>query len=90
MTFAAGRSTNNNDNGLRAKSAFQIGGFITRAEQRLSAKPRHSVAAALYAFSSADGPYPYGGVISDASGNLYGTTEGGRANGDGIAWEIAP
>ena len=32
----------------------------------------------LYSFTAgADGAYPYGGVIRDAAGNLYGTTAGG-------------
>jgi len=36
-----------------------------------------------------DGETPYGGVSLDASGNLYGTTVGGGANGQGLVWEIA-
>jgi len=31
----------------------------------------------LYDFNGADGGLPYGGVIFDKSGNLYGTTEQG-------------
>ncbi len=36
-----------------------------------------------------DGEYPYSNVIFDASGNLYGTVQGG-ANGQGVVWEITP
>jgi len=45
----------------------------------------------LYDFTGAsDGAEPFGGVIVDASGNLYGTTEAGGANGDGVVFEITP
>ena len=35
-----------------------------------------------------DGEYPYSNVILDASGNLYGTAQGGTT-GAGLIWEIA-
>ena len=37
--------------------------------------------------SPADGAYPYGGVISDSFGNLYGATEGG-GEGWGVVFKI--
>jgi uncharacterized repeat protein (TIGR03803 family) len=37
-----------------------------------------------------DGSDPFGGVTLDANGNIYGTTEAGGANGDGIVFEITP
>ena len=37
-----------------------------------------------------DGGFPYGGVISDANGNLYGTTFGGGAYGIGTVFELTP
>jgi uncharacterized repeat protein (TIGR03803 family) len=47
----------------------------------------------LYNFCSqdncADGAYPFGSLIHDSTGNLYGTTEfGGNANGWGTVFEI--
>ena len=33
--------------------------------------------------------YPYAGLIADAAGDLFGTTYGGGANGDGTVFEIA-
>ena len=36
------------------------------------------------------GIYPYAGLIADANGNLYGTTEGGGLNGDGTVFELSP
>ena len=38
----------------------------------------------------ADGANPYAGVISDAKGNLYGTTSGGGASSSGVVFEVSP
>jgi uncharacterized repeat protein (TIGR03803 family) len=45
----------------------------------------------LHNFGSGDdGQYPVGGVILDAAGNLYGTTDlGGGGSGNGIVFELA-
>ncbi len=46
--------------------------------------------APVYNFGgSGDGTNPYGGVIFDAAGNLYGTTVNGGANGGGTAFEVS-
>jgi uncharacterized repeat protein (TIGR03803 family) len=37
---------------------------------------------------STDGNSPYGGLIMDSAGNLYGTTAGGGANGEGTVFKI--
>lgn len=48
----------------------------------------------IYSFCSqtncADGGRPSGNLIEDASGNLYGTTPGGGAHGNGVVFEITP
>jgi uncharacterized repeat protein (TIGR03803 family) len=45
----------------------------------------------LYRFGGGDdGSSPYGSVVLDADGNIYGTTEGGGAYGKGVVWEIMP
>jgi uncharacterized repeat protein (TIGR03803 family) len=45
----------------------------------------------LYPFSgTSDGAYPYGGVIFDQTGNLYGTASRGGSNSDGTAFELTP
>jgi uncharacterized repeat protein (TIGR03803 family) len=44
----------------------------------------------LYSFSGSDGAYPYAGLIADASGNLYGTTYFGGANGEGTVFKMTP
>ena len=40
-------------------------------------------------FSGANGANPYSSLVMDGSGNLYGTTSAGGANGDGEIFEIA-
>jgi uncharacterized repeat protein (TIGR03803 family) len=47
---------------------------------------------ALYKFRKNDlnGTYPYGGVILDGAGNLYGTATLGGANNGGTAFELMP
>ena len=42
----------------------------------------------LVSFSGGNGENPYGGLIADANGDLFGTTYGGGANGDGAVFEI--
>jgi uncharacterized repeat protein (TIGR03803 family) len=44
----------------------------------------------LYSFlnNQVDGTYPYGDLIFDRSGNLYGTTAGGGSNFNGTAYEL--
>ena len=38
--------------------------------------------------NGADGGYPYGGVIRDSKGNLYGTAQGGGASGAGVVFKL--
>jgi uncharacterized repeat protein (TIGR03803 family) len=43
----------------------------------------------LYAFTGgADGGYPSGIMLRDSSGNLYGTTSGGGASGNGVVYKL--
>ncbi len=46
----------------------------------------------LYSFKNdgTDGQKPYGGLVSDSKGNLYGTTEKGGTNDAGTVFEITP
>ena len=41
----------------------------------------------LYSFTGADGAFPVAGLIQDAAGNLYGTTEEG-ASGFGVVFKL--
>src|ERR1700690_3702540 len=43
----------------------------------------------LATFTGANGENPYGTVISDAAGDLFGTTAHGGAGGEGTVFEIA-
>jgi len=45
----------------------------------------------LHSFAgSPDGNQPYGGVIVDSGGNLYGTTTYGGSDNDGIVYKLSP
>ena len=46
----------------------------------------------LYSFvgGTSDGTYPYGGLVRDSVGNLYGTTESGGMFGFGTVWKLNP
>ncbi len=43
----------------------------------------------LVSFDGADGSFPSAGLLADANGDLFGTTEQGGASGVGTAFEIA-
>jgi uncharacterized repeat protein (TIGR03803 family) len=42
-----------------------------------------------FAGGKTDGAYPYGGLVLDPTGNLYGTTTGGGATGVGTIYELS-
>ena len=42
----------------------------------------------LVSFNGSNGANPYAGLTADANGDLFGTTDGGGANGDGTVFEI--
>jgi uncharacterized repeat protein (TIGR03803 family) len=46
----------------------------------------------LYSFkgSPGDGELPHGGLVFDAKGNIYGTTEAGGVNGTGTVFKLTP
>ena len=44
--------------------------------------------ATLVSFNGTNGDFPLAGLIADAVGNLFGTTESGGANGDGNVFEV--
>src|ERR1019366_700765 len=45
---------------------------------------------AVHRFDGSDGQYPTAGVIFDKTGNLYGTTYYGGADGIGAAYQLTP
>ena len=44
----------------------------------------------LVSFNGTNGETPFGSLIADSNGDLFGTTDGGGANGDGTVFEITP
>ena len=42
-----------------------------------------------YFMAVSDGIYPYGGVVFDSSGNLYGTTQSGGSSGNGVVFQLS-
>jgi uncharacterized repeat protein (TIGR03803 family) len=42
----------------------------------------------LYQFHGSDGEHPVGGLVFDAKGDLYGTTQGGGKNGSGTVFKL--
>jgi len=50
----------------------------------------HWTETVVYAFNGSDGGGPMGSVTFDSSGNLYGTTSYGGANGGGTVFELTP
>jgi uncharacterized repeat protein (TIGR03803 family) len=46
----------------------------------------------VYSFAggTSDGASPFGGLVRDADGNLYGTTESGGSLGFGTVWKLSP
>ncbi len=43
----------------------------------------------LVSFNGIDGAEPFAGLVADADGNLFGTTQAGGTSGDGTVFEIA-
>lgn len=43
----------------------------------------------MVSFNNTNGANPYGGLIADAGGNLYGTTNAGGTAGDGLVYEVS-
>jgi uncharacterized repeat protein (TIGR03803 family) len=73
---------------LFAGSALALVGFVPFGAAHAATE------SVLYSFCSqancTDGQYPIATLIADTSGNLYGTTSEGGANGDGEVFELAP
>jgi len=60
---------------------------LERLEDRVALS--NFVSSNLASFNGATGSGPRAGLIMDAQGNLYGTTDGGGANGHGTVFELA-
>jgi uncharacterized repeat protein (TIGR03803 family) len=69
----------------------QSGGSSENAGTLFKLNPLTSVESVLYAFqlSATDGGVPIGGVVLDASGNLYGTTQRAGSNNCGTVYKLS-
>ena len=76
----------------QALTGNDAGAFPGYLQSRPSPSRRASRATAnlttLVSFNDADGAHPAGGLIADAEGNLFGTTQQGGAHSDGTVFEI--
>ena len=61
--------------------------MIMAAAGGASAAPTETV---LHSFTGTDGSLPLAGLIADSAGNLYGTTNGGGASGNGVVFKLTP
>jgi len=86
--------------GAQVQTVKQRGGGTFSSGANLEGDRKTSIAAAstydykvLYNFCSGgtpctDGQNPYGGLVQDSAGNLYGTTQGGGAGGGGTVFKL--
>jgi uncharacterized repeat protein (TIGR03803 family) len=70
-----------------AGGAYQLGSVFELARNPISGSWTETL---VYSFAGRDGTNPYGGVILDAAGNLYGTTWSGGAYGGGAVFALRP
>ncbi|MFZ0793099.1 MAG: choice-of-anchor tandem repeat GloVer-containing protein [Candidatus Korobacteraceae bacterium] len=69
-----------------AGGAFKLGCVFELVRDPLSGDWTETV---LLSFNGSDGANPYGGVIIDAAGNLYGTTYAGGSDGVGTVFKLS-
>jgi uncharacterized repeat protein (TIGR03803 family) len=59
---------------------------VSRQAERPAQAPTYTL---LYSFTGGtDGANPFAGLVRDAAGNLYGTTDGGGAGGAGVVFKL--
>src|SRR5262249_49782873 len=84
----------------RWRGNFRPGGDRSRIARRRSRSPQLlleelesrvllSGLVTQASFINSNGANPYGGVIEDSHGNLFGTTRYGGPSNDGTVWELA-
>ncbi len=89
LPAAIGMAATFNEEGKIMKRTNQIWLTFTLAAAIID--PAHAAEAVLHNFGSPPkGAGPYGGVIQDSAGNLFGTTTGGGTAGDGVVFKVDP
>jgi uncharacterized repeat protein (TIGR03803 family) len=74
---------------VKSVRSGRIGGLILMCALAVSTVASAQTLNTVVSFNGSDGSLPAAGLIADAGGNLYGTTNGGGASGDGTVFEIA-
>jgi uncharacterized repeat protein (TIGR03803 family) len=96
-SFTGGSDGGNLHGGLFRDSSGNLYGTTVGGSQGgrgvvFKLAPGASSPVALHNFAGypSDGDSPYAGLIADTSGNLYGTTASGGAQGYGVVFKVAP
>jgi uncharacterized repeat protein (TIGR03803 family) len=72
-------------------TSFGGGAYSQGSVFKLTPTNNGWVFTSLHDFQSpSDGSFPFGNLLMDASGNLFGTATQGGGYGDGTVWEITP
>ena len=82
-TYAGGMIVGPNEADLGATDLGAIYQYSTTGAS-------HESPVSLYGFSGPDGAHPNGGLVADARGDLYGTTQVGGAHNLGTVFRLAP
>ena len=85
----AGLIADANGNLIGTTSAGEASGYGTVFEVAKTSSGYASTPTTLVSFDNTNGAFPLGGLIADANGNLFGTTEEGGAFGIGTVYEVA-
>jgi uncharacterized repeat protein (TIGR03803 family) len=75
------------DGGGNLYSTTQVGGTNGKGTVFEVAAGSHALTT-LATFNGTNGAFPYAGLIADASGNLFGTTNSGGTNNQGTVYEL--
>jgi uncharacterized repeat protein (TIGR03803 family) len=82
--------TNLSINVLGAHTLHAVDGSLSAAtSSSITVSAESGTIAALASFNGTNGQNPYGAMVIDSHGNLFGTTQNGGANNDGTVFEIA-
>jgi uncharacterized repeat protein (TIGR03803 family) len=73
---------------LKCRVVLAVALSAVFAASTATATPMYTLAT-LATFNGLNGANPVAGLIADGSGDLYGTTVSGGANGDGTVFELA-
>jgi len=70
------------------RTAFTLAAALALATAFPPSQPRAANLTTLFSFNGSNGQSPSAVLTADANGDLFGTTDGGGANGYGTVFEI--